>query len=68
MRKALRIESLLPEIQSGRIRFKKQHRLLLEMFELYPNHNHDDGPDGLHMAYTAGLDGKKKVLNKPSYL
>jgi predicted phage terminase large subunit-like protein len=68
MRKALRIESLLPEIQGGRIRFKKQHRLLLEMFELYPNHNHDDGPDGLHMAYTAGLDGKKKIINKPQWL
>jgi predicted phage terminase large subunit-like protein len=68
MRKQLRIESLLPEIQGGRIRFKKQHRLLLEMFELYPNHNNDDGPDGLHMAYTAGLDGKKKIINKPQWL
>lgn len=49
-RKALRIEALLPDIQSGRIRFRKEQRLLLEMFELYPNHNHDDGPDALAMA------------------
>jgi predicted phage terminase large subunit-like protein len=68
MRKALRIESLLPEIQGGRIRFKKQHRLLLEMFELYPNHNHDDAPDALHMAFTAGKDGNKKIINKPQWL
>jgi len=49
-RKALRIEALLPDIQAGRIRFKRDQRLLLEMFELYPNHNHDDGPDALSMA------------------
>lgn len=52
-RKALRIEALLPEIQSGRLRFSKKHRLLLEMFELYPNHNHDDGPDALAEAFQA---------------
>jgi len=51
-RKALRIESLLPDIQNATIRFRKHDRLLLEMFELYPNHNHDDAPDALHMAYT----------------
>jgi predicted phage terminase large subunit-like protein len=58
-RKALRIESLLPETQNGKIRFKREQRLLLEMFEMYPNHNHDDGPDGLHLAVTAV--GKKKA-------
>jgi predicted phage terminase large subunit-like protein len=51
-RKALRIEALLPDIQGGRIRFKRDQRLLLEMFELYPNHNHDDGPDALSMAVS----------------
>lgn len=58
-RKALRIESLLPDIQSGRIRFKRDQRLLLEMFELYPNHNFDDGPDATHLAISAA--GKRKV-------
>ncbi|MRD36498.1 phage terminase large subunit [Bacillus thuringiensis] len=53
-RKALRIESLLPDIQAGRIRFKRDQRLLLEMLEMYPNHNHDDGPDALHMAVSTG--------------
>jgi predicted phage terminase large subunit-like protein len=52
-RKALRIEALLPDIQNGKIRFKKSQRLLLEMFEMYPMHKHDDGPDCLSMAYDA---------------
>lgn len=68
MRKALRIESMLPDVQAGRIRFKKQQRLLLEMFEMYPNHNHDDGPDALHMALDAGKNGRKRIVNKPAWL
>lgn len=51
MRKALRIESLEPEIKAGRIRFRRDQRLLLEMLELYPNHNNDDGPDALADAF-----------------
>lgn len=51
-RKALRIESLLPDIQNGRIRFQKIHRMLLQQLELYPM-DHDDAPDALHMALTA---------------
>jgi predicted phage terminase large subunit-like protein len=52
-RKALRIEALLPDIQNGKIRFKKNQRLLLEMLEMYPMHKFDDGPDCLSMAYDA---------------
>lgn len=58
-RKELRIESLLPDIQNGGIRFNRSHSLLLEMFELYPNHNHDDGPDALHMAVSCA--GRRKA-------
>ncbi|TPG73448.1 hypothetical protein EEL31_03550 [Brevibacillus laterosporus] len=68
MRKALRIESLLPDIQSGKIRFKRDQRLLIEMFEMYPNHNHDDGPDALHMAYDAAKLRRKRVVDKPAYM
>lgn len=68
MRKALRIESLLPDIQNGKIRFKRDQRLLIEMFELYPNHNHDDGPDCLHMAYDATNYRRKRVIDKPAWL
>lgn len=51
IRKQLRIEALEPDIKAGRIRFKKDQRLLLEMLELYPNHNNDDGPDALADAF-----------------
>src|SRR5690606_6066237 len=69
MRKALRIESLEPEINSGRIRFKRDQRLLLEMLELYPNHNHDDGPDALADAFkiakeTSGAVRTVKRMNR----
>lgn len=68
MRKALRIESLLPDIQNGRIRFRRDQRLLIEMFEMYPNHNFDDGPDCLHMAYNATDMKRKQITNKPAWL
>lgn len=68
MRKALRIESLLPDIQNGRIRFKKDQRLLIEMFEMYPNHNHDDGPDALHMAFDAAKQRRKTLMPKPAWM
>jgi len=60
-RKELRIEALLPEIQAGRIRFLKQHRLLIEMLELFPNHNHDDGPDSLADAFKVAKSGNATV-------
>ena len=58
IRKQLRIEALEPEIKSGRIRFMRSQRLLLEMLELYPNHNHDDGPDALADAYKIAKSSK----------
>ena len=61
LRKALRIEALEPEINAGRIRFKRDQRLLLEMLELYPNHNHDDGPDALADAYKIAKEASATV-------
>lgn len=52
-RKELRIEAMLPDIQGGRIRFRKDQRALLEQLELYPSHDHDDAPDALEMAIRA---------------
>jgi predicted phage terminase large subunit-like protein len=60
-RKALRIEALLPDIQAGRLRFSRKHRLLLEMFELYPAHNFDDGPDCCAEAY---LTAKTRIKRR----
>jgi len=59
-RKALRIESLLPEVQAGRLRFQRHQRLLLDQFEMYPM-VHDDGPDGVHMAWSAASSGSNYV-------
>lgn len=56
-RKALRIESMLPDIQAGRVRFRQSHRLLLEQLEMYPMHKHDDCPDALQMAFEASKSG-----------
>lgn len=56
-RKGLRIEALLPDIQNGKLRFKREMRGLLEQFEMYPMHKHDDGPDAVQMAYDASKSG-----------
>lgn len=60
-RKSLRIEALLPDIQAGRIRFQKHQRTLLEQFEMYPMHRHDDGPDAVAMAFSAAGTGNATV-------
>lgn len=60
-RKDLRIEALLPDIQAGKIRFRKRDRLLIEMLELYPNHNHDDAPDALSIALMSARNGNVRI-------
>lgn len=52
-RKELRIEALLPDIESGRIQFNRKHSLLLEQFERYGQGANDDLPDSLEMAVKA---------------
>ena len=52
-RKALRIESLLPDIQNGRLRFRSDLKDVLEQFYMYPMHKHDDAPDAVQMAYSS---------------
>ncbi|WP_256704035.1 phage terminase large subunit [Paenibacillus sp. FSL H8-0259] len=65
-RKGLRIEALMPAIESGEIQFSRKHALLLEQFEMYPSGTHDDLPDALEMAVSVAKSGRKKVRNKPS--
>lgn len=62
-RKSLRIEALLPDIQSGRIRFHEKYRNSEELaqFELYPMHQFDDSPDCVSMAYTTAIGGQAVV-------
>ncbi|HAA2597238.1 phage terminase large subunit [Listeria monocytogenes] len=67
-RKALRIEAMLPDFEAGRVRFNKAHRLLLEMLEYYPSHNHDDGPDALADALKiAKVAQNVEVIQRRGY-
>lgn len=65
-RKDLRIEALLPDVESGAIQFTRKHALLLEQFELYGGGGHDDLPDALEMAVSIAKTGRKKVRSKPA--
>lgn len=67
-RKDLRIEALLPDIESGAIQFTRKHLLLLEQFELYGSGSHDDLPDALEMAVSIAKTGRKKLRNKPKWM
>jgi predicted phage terminase large subunit-like protein len=67
-RKELRIEALLPDVESGAIRFHKKHSLLLEQFERYGQGAHDDGPDSLEMAISVTKKAKRQVTNKPAWM
>jgi len=66
-RKDLRIEAMLPDIESGAIQFSKKQALLLEQFEMYPAGSHDDLPDALEMAVSIARSGRKKIRNKPTW-
>lgn len=45
--KALRIQSLQPDIHNGYLRFRRDQRELLRQLEEFPQGRHDDGPDAL---------------------
>lgn len=60
-RKELRIEAMIPDIESGTIRFNKRHALLLEQFEQYGTGAHDDLPDALSMSVTSLADTQISV-------
>lgn len=66
-RKDLRIEALLPDVESGAIQFSRKHALLLEQFEMYPAGSHDDLPDALEMAVSIAGNARRKVRNKPAW-
>lgn len=61
-----RIEQLEPLIEQGIIRFKENQRLLIEMLEQFPSHDHDDLPDALASAVEiAGKQRKRTYYKKP---
>lgn len=68
-RKEDRIEILEPLFENGMIRVKKTQRLLIEMLEQFPNHDHDDLPDSLAACLElAGKQRKRSYFYKPSGL
>lgn len=68
-RKEDRIEILEPLFENGMIRVKKTQRLLIEMLEQFPNHDHDDLPDALAACLElAGKQRKRSYFYKPSGL
>lgn len=66
-RKEIRIESLLPDIESGKIRFSKAHTLLLEQYERYGQGAHDDLPDAHEISIRVSAQAKRNIRRKPSW-
>lgn len=67
-RKELRIESLLPDVESGKIRFSRKHALLLEQFELYGQGIADDLPDACEMSIRVSKNAKRELIQKPAWM
>ncbi|BAF60374.1 hypothetical protein PTH_2193 [Pelotomaculum thermopropionicum SI] len=63
-KKEERIESLEPLFENGYIRVMRHQRLLIEMLENYPTHDHDDLPDALQMAVELCGSGKRRTFHK----
>jgi len=53
--KRLRIERLQPPIAAGLIRFHVSQTTLIDMFEQWPDGEHDDGPDALEILWSNAL-------------
>lgn len=61
-RKELRIEALLPDIQNGKLRFNNtMDRSMIDQFEMFPMHAHDDFPDAVSMAYNVARGGNAVI-------
>ncbi|WP_080612363.1 phage terminase large subunit [Shewanella xiamenensis] len=55
--KDLRIESLQPHVANGLIRLHRSQTVLHDQLFYYPEADHDDGPDCLHMLWTLAVSG-----------
>lgn len=68
-KKEERIEQMEPLIFNGALIFSRNHRLLLEQLEQFPNADHDDLPDALQMALDlCSLTTKRGWHKKPQGL
>ena len=59
--KALRIESLQPHMANGFILLHPEQQTLIDQLRHFPKADHDDGPDALHMLWTAATGGSRQA-------
>ncbi|MGH1429789.1 MAG: phage terminase large subunit [Neptuniibacter sp.] len=59
--KNLRIESLQPHVANGLIRLHHNQSVLIEQLQFWPEADHDDGPDALHMLWVLAVTGSAGV-------
>ncbi|WP_421793549.1 phage terminase large subunit [Hydrocarboniphaga effusa] len=59
--KDLRIESLQPHCANKLILFGRNQKTLVDMFEQWPDADHDDGPDAVEMLWQIALRGMVSV-------
>lgn len=67
-RKELRIESMLPDIDTNKLQFNRRHTLLLEQMERFGQGAHDDLPDALQMAISVNKNVRRALRQKPSWI
>lgn len=66
--KDLRIESLSPHVNNGLILFSQAHTVLNSQLRHWPEADHDDGPDALHMLWMLAVSragGIPKIKTGP---
>ena len=66
--KALRIESLQPHMANGLIKFRQEQHELIEQLRHFPDAEHDDGPDALHMLWMVATTGNRSNAAQVIYL
>ncbi|MDF2612553.1 MAG: phage uncharacterized protein [Clostridia bacterium] len=65
-KKEVRIEQLEPLFENGVLRLKYSQRLMREMLEQFPAHDHDDLPDALaSVVELAGANNRRVFYKKP---
>ncbi|MCM1212923.1 MAG: phage terminase large subunit [Lachnospiraceae bacterium] len=65
--KAMRIQTMQPDIKNHYIKFSRRHKRLMEQLEHFPMGAHDDGPDALEGCRTLAKKTRKfRILDKKS--
>ena len=67
-RKELRIESMLPDIENGKLQFSRKHALLLEQFEKYGTGAHDDAIDSCEISVSVSKSVRRAINDKPHWM